>query len=522
MKLETFKANNIPNKMGKAYHSILDFMTRFYIPLFIVLSGILFFLCFYRLDVKWVDSWDEARHGINAYEMYQNKNLVVNTYNYSNDYWNLKPPLSYWGIMLGFRLFGFSVFSLRFYSALCYFITCVVASLFVKRSSKLASLFTMAFFCASGLAFTSHMARAGDADALYTMFFTFSMLAMMLIPKNKKMLYVCGCCFAFAFLTKSWHSGMIVMIGGLYLLITGEIKTIKPKEWILFILSFAVPLLLWAVARFIADGPRFFTEMLYTDLLSRTTSAMEGHEFPFAFYYEHIFKGYYQQMDGTYTLIGSNALNGNYIYKTAMIICLIGTIYFSILFQKQYIKKFLGYLLWFFIPFIAFSFSLTKLIWYVYPTLIPLAMVAGTYTAKLLQSDQILYKVKLAFLLIVSVLLVRYTEANLTEVRTVSGDPFQSFIEESVTRDAAYAGANAYVLTNEGGNPLSMWTQANLFMGEISGDYRCMNGGVEAFLMDNKESVLYISKDYYESYKDKELTNCNILYETKAFVLITN
>ncbi|OYO51329.1 hypothetical protein CG709_19915, partial [Lachnotalea glycerini] len=109
----------------------------------------------------------------------QNNNLIVNTFNYSNDYWNLKPPLSYWCIMLSFKLFGFHVFSLRFYSALCYFITCVAASLFVKRQSHLASLFTMAFFCASGLAFVAHMARAGDADALYTMLFTFAMLAMM-------------------------------------------------------------------------------------------------------------------------------------------------------------------------------------------------------------------------------------------------------------------------------------------------------------------------------------------------------
>lgn len=520
MKLETFKANNVPNTMGKAYHSVLDFITRFYIPIFIFLSGILFFLCFYNLDVKWVDSWDEARHGINAYEMYRNKNLIVNTYNYSNDYWNLKPPLSYWGIMLGFKLFGFSVFSLRFYSALCYFITCVVASLFVKRSSKLASLFTMAFFCASGLAFASHMARAGDADALYTMLFTFAMLAMMLIPKNKKMLYVCGCCFALAFLTKSWHSGMIVIIGGLYLLVTGEIKKIRPKEWILFILSFTVPLLLWAIVRFIADGPRFFIEMLQTDLLSRTTSALEGHEFPFAFYYEYIFKGYYHNLDGSYALIGGPGLNGNYIYKTAMIICLIGTIFFSILFQKEYMKKILGYILWFFIPFLAFSFSITKLTWYVYPTLIPLAMVAGTYTAKLLQSDQILYKVKIAFLLIVTVLLVKYTDANLTAVRTVSGDPFQSFLSESVTRDAAYAGVNAYVFTNKDGTPLSDWTQDNLFLGEISGDYRCIDGGMEAFLADSKESVLYISKDYYELYMDAELKNYSIVYESNAFVLI--
>ena len=69
-------------------------------------------LCFLRLDVGYVASWDEARHGISAYEMLQNKNFVVNTYNYDVDYWNLKPPFSFYGIMLGFGLFGYSVMGL--------------------------------------------------------------------------------------------------------------------------------------------------------------------------------------------------------------------------------------------------------------------------------------------------------------------------------------------------------------------------------------------------------------------------
>lgn len=522
MKLETFRAITLPNKMGKAYHSVIDFITRFYIPIFIFLSGILFFLCFYHLDVKWVDSWDEARHGINAYEMYQNRNLVVNTYNYSNDYWNLKPPLSYWCIMLGFKIFGFRVFSLRIYSAICYFITCIVASLFVKRISKLASLITLGFFCASSLAFIAHMARAGDADALYTMLFTFAMLAMMRISENKKMLYICGFCFALAFLTKSWHSGMIVIIGGLYLLITGEIKKLKPKEWLFFILSFTVPLLLWVIARFIADGPRFFNEMLYTDLISRTQTALESHEFPFGFYYEYIFKGYYKNLDGSYALINNAGLNGNYIYKFAMLLCLIGAFFFNVLFQKEFTKKFLGYLLWFFIPFLAFSASKTKLIWYVYPTLIPLAMATGIYTAKLLHSDQILYKIKWVLLVVVTVLLFKYTTANITAIRAVSGDSFQSFVTESVSRDGSYAGSNAYVFINDKGNLVSEWTQANLFLGEISGDYKCMDGGVETFLADCNESVLYISSDYYEAYKDKELKNCNVVYKTKTYLLLTH
>ncbi|WP_099467050.1 ArnT family glycosyltransferase [Konateibacter massiliensis] len=507
--------------MKKAYDTIINFLNRFYIPIFVLLSAVLFYLCFYRLDVKWVAAWDEARHGINAYEMYKNKDFIVNTYNYENDYWNLKPPLSYWGIMLGFRLFGFQVFSLRFYSALCYFITCVAASLFVKRSSKLASLFTMGFFCASGLAFVAHMARAGDADSMYVMFFTLAMLAMMLIHENKKMLYVSGLCFALAFLTKSWHSGMIVIIGGLYLLLTGEIKKLKLKEWLFFFLSFSVPLLLWAIARFIADGPTFFIEMLQTDLLNRTREAAEGHEFPLAFYFEYIFKGYYQNMDGSYNLIGKDETSVNYIYSFILGICAVGAIYFHRTFQKENIKKFLGYVLWFFIPFVAFSLTKTKLVWYVYPTLIPLAMVGGIYTAKLLGSKEVLYKARWTLLVVAAFFLIKYTNLNVSAIQSVSGDTFQDFIAESVSQDSAYASSNAYLFLNGGEEPLSEWSQDQLFLGEISGDYRCMSGGIDGFLAEENEGVLYISADYYEQFKE-ELTSYTILSQTGDYYLLSN
>lgn len=522
MNLETYKEISNPSKAGKIYDQVLAFLNRFYIPIFVMLSCVLFYLCFYHLDVKWVSSWDEARHGINAYEMYQNKDLIVNTYNYENDYWNLKPPLSYWGIMIGFKLFGFSVFALRFYSALCYFITCVVVSLFVKRHSLLASLLSMAFFSASSLAFLAHMARAGDADALYTMLFTFSMLAMMLVHENKKMLYVSGLCFALAFLTKSWHSGMIVVIGGLYLLITGEIKKIKVKEWLFFILSFTVPLLIWASARFIADGTAFFKEMIAQDLLNRTNSAIEGHLFPFSFYFDYIFKGYYKEIDGTYSLINKSELYGNFIYKYALLFSAIGIVFFNVMFQREYKKKYLGYFLWFFVPFLAFSSTKTKLIWYIYPCLIPLTTVAAVYTSKLLTSKQILFKVRWLLLIVVTILLFNYTGMNIKAIQQVEGDSFQSFLSESVTRDSSYTGSNAYVFLSGGEVPKQGWTQDLLYLGEISGDYRCKDGGMEAFLADKENCVLYISTDYYDLFKEKELKGYQILYQSSEYLLLGN
>lgn len=77
--------------------------TIWYPILLILLIGLIAFLSFYKLDVKYVDPWDEARHGVNAYEMANGGSLIQSTYMRQADYYNLKPPLSMYGIMLGWR-----------------------------------------------------------------------------------------------------------------------------------------------------------------------------------------------------------------------------------------------------------------------------------------------------------------------------------------------------------------------------------------------------------------------------------
>ena len=94
----------------KAYGAAITFFEKYFWFLFAASCLTLAFYCFRCLDVQYVDSWDEARHGVNAYEMIQNGDYIRHTYNYEVDNWNLKPSVSYWGIVLGFRLFGYSVF----------------------------------------------------------------------------------------------------------------------------------------------------------------------------------------------------------------------------------------------------------------------------------------------------------------------------------------------------------------------------------------------------------------------------
>ena len=475
------------------------FLDKYYWFLFAGLAVYAAMLCFLRLEVGYVASWDEARHGISAYEMLQNKNFIVNTYNYDVDYWNLKPPFSFYGIMLGFGIFGYSVIGLRFYSALSYFLICIFCALFVKKyHGKLSSLLTLAFLCCNQLMLETHGARAGDADALYQLFFTIAMLAMMEIPEKHNRSYICGACFSLAFLTKSYHAGIILVIGGLYMLITGMITKFKVKEWIFFVLSMTVPAGAWIIARFTQDGLTFFMTMLTEDVLSRSSVASEGHTGSAFFYIERYF------------------MDGGMIYWLLLLVILAAGVYL-IFKKKESLKPYIGYLLWLFVPLAAFSAVSTKLNWYNYPILIPLCMLAAIVIARYMEtSDGKRQKIVLAVILIaVGIYGYRTFDAA---ILSIHGDALQIFIAESVDREDELAGANAYIQVRQEMEDGSVWNQNNNFIAEIEGDFKCKPHGVSGYLDCTEKKVIYISREDYVNMQD--MLTGEILHETDDYLML--
>ena len=477
------------------------FVEKCYWILFAGLAVFAAMLCFLRLDTGYVASWDEARHGISAYEMIQNKNYIVNTFNYDVDYWNLKPPLSFYGIMLGFGLFGYSVMGLRFYSALSYFLICILCALFVKKHhGKLSSLLAFAFLCCNHMMLETHGARAGDADALYQLFFTIAMLAMMEIPEKHSRSYICGACFSLAFLTKSYHAGVILVIGGLYMLITGKIKKFKVKEWVFFVLSMAIPAGMWVIARFTQDGLTFFMTMLTEDVLSRSSVASEGHTGSALFYIQRYF------------------LDGGMIYWLLMIVILAAGA-FLVFRRKESLKPYMGYLLWLFVPLLAFSAVSTKLNWYNYPILVPLCMLGAVSIGKYLENENVKASVKKAAITgtLMAVAFYGYRTFD-TAVLSVHGDTLQTFIAKSIDREDEYAGADAFIQVRQEIEDGSVWNANNIFVAEIEGDFKCSSHGVSGYLDCAGKKVIYISRQDYENMQD--MLAGEILYESEEYLML--
>ena len=484
----------------------MEFVEKYYWFFFAAGMGLVIFLCFYRLDVKYVVSWDEARFGINAYEMIKSGNYIMNTFRYEPDYWNLKPPLSMWGTALSFLIFGYNKLGLRAFSAFCYVVLCLICGLFVKKHfGKLQSLFAVLFLCANTDCFSFHMIRSGDSDALYVLFFTLSMLCMLLIREHPRMLYGAGFFFACAFLTKSWHAGTIVVIGFLFLVLTGELKQMTGKRFGLFLASFLIPMGIWAVLRFTQDGVEFFREMIVYELLTSSSEAIENHQQEFLFYVKNYFLDNWKQ----------------YIYAAALFIG-VGTLaaYRGKLKDKGNRNKALGFFLWFSIPLLCFSIAATKLIWYSYAVLIPVLLSAGIGVGYVLKEKQLPALLRGAAFVLTFALLAFFIRGNVQNIRSEYGNDFHDFFAEAHEAAPEYDGTRVY-LGADGEFGYGNWSQNTSFLAEIYGDHSCVDGGIEAFEQDTQPAVLLTNREYF-SQKEEFLSHCKIIYENDKYLYLYN
>lgn len=495
--------------MRQLYSRLFRFIDQYYWIWFSFLTALTAFLCFRCLGIGVIDSWDEARHGISAYEMMQSGNYLINTFAGTADYWNVKPPLSFLTVAAGFSLFGYTAVGLRFFSALSYLLTSVLTGLFARRYGHAASLFTMAFLAANYFPFKAHLVRAGDADSLYLLLFTLAMLAMLNIRKNPYWICVCGLCFSFAFLTKSFHAGMIAAAGGLFLLLTGELKRLKPHIWAGFLLSAAVPALLWAVLRYQYDGMTFFRCMYEADIAGRTAAGgLEGHGFPFTFYLTSIF------------------WNFDLIYGFLSLIILSGILYLLI---RPLRKKDTplpaadqtGILLWLFVPLCGFSLVATKLMWYVYPCIVPLCLLAAIFLDSFLRTEKVpAWLLSLCFVTAAagtSVFIWNNYEDN---VRGAHSNALQTFVMEQFDRNDRLAGSVIYL---DAYDPFlyentDSWQQNMRLLALMEGDLDCRDGGAKAFLEDEKSCLLILSIPFLNDHP--QLMQYEILADNGQYLLL--
>lgn len=489
---------------------------------FALLCGLLTVLCIYvcfaRLDYARIQNWDEARHGVNAYEMMKNHNYIVNTYNYQNDYFNLKPPLSYWGIILGFRIFGVNVFGMRFYAALSMVLTFMLVAFWLyRRVGKVACLTSMLLFLTFYDMFYWHAARNADADSLYILLFTFGCLNLIDSMENQNKLYICGLMFSLGFLAKSWHACVMLPIGGLFMLLSGLWKKWKVHQYLLFALSMLGPILLWAVIRYQYDGMAFLGQMFGVDVTERIAwSASSNSDY-------HFFVKY---------LFGNAAF---LIMLAVTVVCILFLLFSSLVLKKKNVtlkekelsniwftkSAVLALALWIVIPLMIFSFSHTYYYWYIFPIYPAFCIVTSLFVDKCIRfcTDRRLQIVFAAVMLLPFLVVLRYDRAAVRQIKDLEFSGFQQDVKNAMELYLQLHGSKIYVDKNDNeykdsGN----WEQAELLMAELSGDLKCEDGGIEAFLASADDALLIVDMYFYEMYAE-ELGEYPVLYQNEYILL---
>lgn len=481
------------------------------VPIYIIYA-ILTLLCVYisfaNLDHEPIQHWDEARHGVNAYEMLKQGNLIVNTYNYENDYYNLKPPLSYWGIMIGFKLFGTNVFGLRFFSGLSMLLTFLLIGVYMHRKEgKVAAVSSMLFFLNLKDMFFFHGGRNADADAMYILLFTIGCLSLIESKNNIRYLYLCGFIFSLCFLTKSWHACILLPIGGLFVLFSGLMKEMKVKDYLYLITITLLPILLWIVIRYSYDGMNFLGQMFGVDVAERVSWPVSANE------------------DGLFYIKYIAGTKGGRILLISIffsIFCLCSNLWIQKKVEKRlfFKSKVLVTLLWIFVTLFTFSVTRADNYWYIYPLYPGMCVAAGMLLQK---SFDIVSKAgKANFMMVIfgTGMLAMFFLAVDTAygVKEYPISNFQKDVQRVLEAHPELHGLKIYVekSNNEYKNSF-YWEQAGILMAELSGDMKCEEGGVEAYLRE-EEALLVVDYNYYEKYRE-ELKGFQVLYRNEYIVL---
>lgn len=464
------------------------------------------YLLFANLGQQAIADYDEARHGVNAYEMIRNEDYVVHTYGGETDYWNLKPPMSFWGVVLGYRLFGYNALGLRFVSALATLISMALVVFWCTRRYGVwpAVVALCAYVCNKGM-YVPHFARFGDADAMYQLFFTIAMLCMLMSRKHFNWFYGSALAFALAFLTKATHALNIGLICLLYVICTGKLRQLKPLRILGLLLCGAGQVGLWAAVRYSRDGAAFFEQMFLTDVVDRVgSSAHMDDKPPLEVYLE----AFYSRPALVVAIV-------------VCVLCAVALVLLKVRLSDDSRDTVIGTVIWFVVPIVFYTVTNTKFIWYVYSGYAALCVLTATLVHGVMQTQR--WKVaRNACLALALGAMCLFGWQNVKAVSSIElTDTYQIVMQESLDRDMD-EGTHMYVQYNgEVASvwPVTEWMQADRLTAMMYGDVVCLDGGVEAFLADEEYAILLIGREGNEEVINALYEECYFRTEDESVLI---
>jgi 4-amino-4-deoxy-L-arabinose transferase-like glycosyltransferase len=236
----------------------------------------------FRLGSESLHEWDESLYATSAVEMLRSGHYVATTVLGELDYYNSKPPLNIWLIVTSFKLFGISLWALRVPAVLSAWLTVLLVMRSARRWFGEVESIVAGTVLATSFGFIYvHSGRSAETDALFTLLVTATAVVLAdegTRPWRRAWL---GPVLAAAFLLR----GMAVLMPMLMVGIVWVWRAVRERGTPLARLVpaiaaaalFALPVGLWAWARWQVDGRAFFDRMIGYDLVERSVSVIEGH-----------------------------------------------------------------------------------------------------------------------------------------------------------------------------------------------------------------------------------------------------
>lgn len=390
---------------------------------------------FFNLGLTPIEDWDESRHAINAYEMIKNGNYFISTFGEVTDYWNLKPPLGMWAIALSYKIFGFSVFALRFPSAVSALLTIALIMFGSKHHiGSLASILAGTVLATTTPFLSAHAGRTGDFDAMMALFMTLFLICLFKARERHSYLYIAALALSAAFLLKSYSTLQMFITGFLYLLLSKDIYKHKPKHYFYAALCAGTPVLIWAIVRMSYDGLKFFKDMIIADVWNRSTTTIEGHVGGYMYYFNHLETSYWW-LSLFFILVFMSIPYSRIRTNSFLFLCSLGVL----------------------VPFVLFSIVTSKFYWYI-NTIYPfLALLIGALFVQLMRNSQLLAKA----VIIAAFCISFYKSQDLNIEKFKSVQPYSSYalINEYFDNNPSEKGSNFYI---------SQWSQqAQIFVTKV-------------------------------------------------------
>lgn len=339
---------------GITQNKISNFFKRnILIILCFALLAIYSYFLFYHLGQRSFIDWDESIYAQVSKEALLSHNYF--SFTFWGSHWFEKPPLMIWATMLGYKIFGINELGARFFVPVFALATIILTLLLVKKitRSNLAVFLTAACF---GICYQFFFHSFFlEFDIPVTFFILLSVYSFLLALEKPKFFYLFFTAVALGVLTKSVIGLLPLPILFIYLLVSGQFKKIKNRQFLWGIGLAALLILPWHIWETIKFGKSFWNIYLFYHVIERYLQPLENNGGPFSFYLPIL----WQNAVFTILLIISilyfafQTLKKNYNY----FLLLLASAFIFLFFSAAQTKG-LGYIVVFY-PFVLAMFGIT-------------------------------------------------------------------------------------------------------------------------------------------------------------------